>query len=102
MASSPTIEARQKKSNGQSPQARAAAHELAELAAMPAVSALARLSASAEGLSTDEAAARLKQYGPNRISSEAQAPILVELWDKVKNPLNGLLLALAALSWILS
>jgi len=62
----------------------------------------AALQASAAGLSPTEAAARLTRYGPNRISRETQAPLLVELWRRLRNPLNLLLLALAGLSWALS
>jgi Mg2+-importing ATPase len=85
-----------------SPQARAAASELGELATLAPEAALARLGSSTQGLSAEEAEARLRTYGPNRISREAQASILAELWDKLKNPLNGLLLALAVISWLLS
>lgn len=57
---------------------------------------------TAEGLSSAEAAKRLKRFGLNQISRQRQAPILVELWRKLRNPLNFLLLALAGASWMLS
>jgi P-type Mg2+ transporter len=79
-----------------------AARELIDLAVAPADQAYARLGAVPEGLSPAEAAARLKTVGPNRITRERQAPMFVELWRKLRNPLNWLLLALAAASWALS
>ena len=79
-----------------------APQELFELAAQTPDDALARLKSAADGLPAEEAAARLKSYGPNRISRERQAPLLLEIWRRFRNPLNLLLLGLAALSWALS
>ncbi len=76
--------------------------DLIALAVGDAKDALGRLHATAEGLPPEEAVARLKVYGPNRVSRERQAPILLELWGRLRNPLNVLLLVLAALSWVLS
>ncbi|MGZ3272504.1 MAG: magnesium-translocating P-type ATPase [Caulobacteraceae bacterium] len=75
---------------------------LAELARDDAAGACRRLGSSQEGLSAGQAMARLRSVGPNRISREREAPILVELWRRFSNPLNLLLLALAAISWTLS
>jgi len=55
-----------------------------------------------EGSPPAEAASRLTKFGPNRIENHQQASVAAELWSRLRNPLNGLLLALAALSWFLS
>jgi Mg2+-importing ATPase len=57
---------------------------------------------SDDGLTPSVAAQRLATYGPNRISREEQAPVLIELWRRFRNPLNLLLLGLAVASWMLS
>jgi Mg2+-importing ATPase len=77
-------------------------HELIDLATCAPEQAFAVLRARPEGPSPKESAARLRTFGPNRISRERQAPVVVELWGRLKNPLNWLLLALAAASWALS
>ena len=82
--------------------AAAGAADLVALAQQDVDGACRSLGYSPHGLSAAEAAARLKAVGPNRISRERQASLLVELWGRLKNPLNGLLLALAAASWLLS
>ena len=64
--------------------------------------AFAQLRSSPQGLTEAEARQRLANVGPNSITRTQAPPILLELWDKAKNPLNGLLLGLAALSWLLS
>ncbi|WP_363349935.1 magnesium-translocating P-type ATPase [Methylocystis echinoides] len=61
-----------------------------------------KLRASPEGLSETEAARRLKRFGPNRVAREAAGGALRLLARHVFNPLNGLLLTLAAASFALS
>ena len=56
---------------------------------------------SAEGLSQFEADARLQKIGPNLVARERKATIVQELWGRARNPLNALLLTLAALSFFL-
>jgi Mg2+-importing ATPase len=56
---------------------------------------------SPAGLDPDEAAARLKATGPNLIAQEGRPSIPRELWGRAKNPLNALLLTLAAISYSL-
>ena len=56
----------------------------------------------AAGLTTAEASVRLRRLGPNRIRDVARPSPLREVWRIARNPLNGLLLALAATSWALS
>lgn len=56
---------------------------------------------SQEGLSQTEAEVRQKRFGLNIISRERRATILQELWGRARNPLNGLLLTLAIVSYFL-
>ncbi|MEF3366462.1 magnesium-translocating P-type ATPase [Methylocystis sp. 9N] len=60
------------------------------------------VSAAPEGLSGEEALLRLKRVGPNAIAHEARAGLLREIVRNILNPLNGLLLTLAIISWLLS
>ena len=69
-------------------------------AQLPAADLLAELGASAHGLTDAEAAARLAAIGPNRIAQQTQPGVLQELYGRLKNPLNGLLLCLAGVSWV--
>jgi Mg2+-importing ATPase len=80
----------------------AASAELIGLATADAEAACRRLSSSPSGLSAEQAAAQLRVVGPNRVTREHEAPILVELWIRFRNPLNAMLLVLAAASWALS
>ncbi|MCX7899101.1 MAG: cation-transporting P-type ATPase, partial [Methylocystis sp.] len=57
---------------------------------------------SPSGLPEVEAERRRKHYGPNRIAHEARGGLLRELISHFINPLNGLLLFLAGVSWALS
>jgi Mg2+-importing ATPase len=59
------------------------------------------LETSISGLSLDEAARRLKTYGLNLVTRERKPTILQEIWNRAKNPLNALLLTLAAVSYFL-
>jgi P-type Mg2+ transporter len=61
----------------------------------------AHLGSSLEGLAAEEAARRLKIYGPNLVTRERKPTILQELWGRAKNPLNALLLTLAVVSYFL-
>ncbi|HME24540.1 MAG TPA: magnesium-translocating P-type ATPase [Acetobacteraceae bacterium] len=54
-----------------------------------------------EGLSVSEAENRLRQFGLNLVTRERRATILQELWGRVRNPLNALLLTLAIVSYFL-
>jgi Mg2+-importing ATPase len=76
--------------------------ELLVLAALTPTAACEKLRSSLEGLTPGEAANRLLVHGPNRIRGEERVPLLHELWGRLKNPLNALLLVLAAVSWLLS
>ncbi len=64
----------------------------------PVAMALERLGAHAEGLSSDEAAARLATQGPNRISDQPRRRLLLNFLARFRNPLILMLLAAAAVS----
>jgi len=51
------------------------------------------------GLSSAEARARLKKYGPNQATVIKRITFWDRLWDAVKNPLVLLLLVLGTISW---
>lgn len=61
----------------------------------------ALLQTSPEGLEQTEAEMRLVADGPNLIAQEGPPSLAQELWGRAKNPLNALLLALAAISYFL-
>jgi P-type Mg2+ transporter len=74
---------------------------LGELAPCSPDEVLQRLGSSANGLTTEEAGTRLRSVGPNEVAHEARQTILVEIVTRSINPLNMLLLALAAASYFL-
>ena len=57
------------------------------------------LATSPAGLSEDEAATRLEQYGPNEVAYEKKEGWLQRLWVAARNPLVILLTVLAILSY---
>ena len=63
--------------------------------------ALQRLGSSASGLTTEEAQARLRSVGPNEMAREARHTVLGEIISRSLNPLNLLLLTLAAASYFI-
>ncbi len=60
-----------------------------------------RLESTPLGLSQEEAERRLIQYGPNRATREKKATVLEELWLRLRNPLNALLITLSVVSYFL-
>lgn len=76
--------------------------QLLDAATREADDVLRSLSTSQAGLDEDESARRLKQHGPNLVAREARAGLLREIARHLFDPLNGLMLALAAISWVLS
>jgi len=74
---------------------------LAAISRLQPDEACAKLASTLEGLSQTEADARLKKIGPNIVARERKATILEELWGRARNPLNALLLTLAATSYFL-
>ncbi|MDE2197754.1 MAG: magnesium-translocating P-type ATPase [Rhodospirillales bacterium] len=73
---------------------------MATLARLAPDDLLRRLAGGTEGLTDAEAAARLSRVGPNQVAREHEHGMLREFAGRVKNPLNALLLSLAAVSWI--
>jgi P-type Mg2+ transporter len=74
--------------------------DLLREAATEEISAVLKLlRTSPAGLSEEEAAARLGEYGPNEVAHERRHEWLHRLWVAVRNPLVILLTALATLSY---
>lgn len=74
---------------------------LGELACASAADALRRMESRSAGLTSSEAAARLLAVGPNEVAHEARLTIFGEIVSRSLNPLNVLLLSLAATSYLL-
>ena len=64
-------------------------------------SLLSRMGTTPQGLTAEEAAARLRIVDPNLIAHDRQQSPLAELIGRARNPLNFLLLSLAAVSYFL-
>ena len=60
----------------------------------------AELGTCADGLTQPEADARLKHLGPNEIAQTGHQSVGREIYLRVRNPLNALLLSLAVVSWL--
>jgi Mg2+-importing ATPase len=75
---------------------------LGEIAGLAPDEALQRLHGTAEGLTHDEADARLRSVGPNQIARPVRHTIAGELVSRAINPLNLLLLTLATASYAMS
>ncbi|WP_432761573.1 magnesium-translocating P-type ATPase [Rhizobium calliandrae] len=75
--------------------------EVLALSRLEPLPTCAHLGSSPDGLTTEEAARRLKIYGPNLVTREKKPTLFRELWGRAKNPLNALLLTLAAMSYFL-
>ena len=72
---------------------------LAAQARMPSEDLLRQIASTADGLTDAEAAARLVRIGPNQVAREETQTVFQEFLGRAKNPLNGLLLTLAVISW---
>jgi Mg2+-importing ATPase len=82
-----------------SPQQRAS-DSVRDAAVKEAAEVLQLMGTSAAGLTEDEAAARLEQYGPNEVAQETRHGMLQRLWVAVRNPLVVLLTILAVLTFV--
>jgi P-type Mg2+ transporter len=60
-----------------------------------------RLQSSPAGLTCEEAARRLRDLGLNLVARERKPTILQEIWGRARDPLNALLLTLAAVSYFI-
>ena len=79
----------------------ASAVTLGDLARLSPEDVLLRLRTSANGLTTEEANIRLRSVGLNEVAHEARHTILGEIVSRSINPLNLLLLTLAAASYFI-
>lgn len=70
-----------------------------EIARLDPDSSLLRMSSRAEGLSEDEAAERLEEFGKNQVVSEEHKGVAKHLFSLIINPLNVMLLVLAVLNF---
>src|SRR5271169_1849962 len=75
--------------------------ELLAAARCDPAGALRGLDCTDAGLDGAQAAERLQRFGANQIARERRTGILYELINRTKNPLNGLLLTLAVVSYFL-
>ncbi|MEU6776597.1 magnesium-translocating P-type ATPase [Streptomyces sp. NPDC046759] len=75
-----------------------AAGRAVSAAALPTAQVLRDLQVPEAGLSSQEAARRLKRWGPNAVHSHRARAWLV-LWHQLRSPLLGLLLAAAVVSY---
>lgn len=75
--------------------------ELLDLAQLDNEHVLQRLKSSPEGLSETDAEDRLQSYGQNVIAHEARKGIVVQILQRLRNPLNLLLLTLASVSLVM-
>lgn len=75
-------------------------NQLIEKSQLDTTTALKELESRMEGLSDEEAASRLKQYGANEIAREKRISPIMRLLDNIKNPLVILLTALGILSYL--
>lgn len=74
--------------------------ELLHAARSDARQVLEHLQSGTDGLSHDEAAARLARLGPNEVEHEKPLPWWLHLWQCYKNPFNLLLTVLAVVSYL--
>ena len=75
--------------------------DLGALSRLDPGQALTQFSSGLEGLSNAQAQERLASFGPNVVNKESRPTILGELWARLYNPLNALLLTLTVTSWFL-
>ena len=73
--------------------------DLAEAAKADQVAAFTRLRANPEGLTWPEARKRLEELGPNELASQKPPGWPIVLWHSLKHPFNGVLTALATVSF---
>jgi P-type Mg2+ transporter len=72
---------------------------LGDVARLSEAEVLQRLRSTPDGLAPGEVAARLDLVGPNQVAQGARHTILSEIVGRSINPLNGLLLSLAVVSY---
>jgi len=75
--------------------------QLAELVGCTTEQVLLRLGLSSRGLAPNEVESRRARFGPNRIAHEQHETLVRQLLQRLLNPLNILLLTLAAISTLM-
>jgi P-type Mg2+ transporter len=73
--------------------------DLAEAARADQSTVFTRLCSSPEGLTWPEARQRFREFGPNALTSQKPPAWPVVLWGALKHPFNGVLTALAVVSF---
>mgnify|MGYP001221273592 CR=1 FL=1 len=71
-----------------------------EAARLDSAGVFARFSSRPEGLTTEEAAARLTAHGPNVVAQDGRTGVFKLLWHAIVNPLVVLLAVLATISFL--
>jgi Mg2+-importing ATPase len=79
----------------------AMARPMLNAAAAEPESLLSRMGTTPQGLTAEEVAVRLRAVGPNLVAHERRQSLFAELVGRARNPLNFLLLSLAAVSYFL-
>ncbi len=74
-------------------------HDLGEAARADQAAVFSRLCSGSEGLAWTEARSRLAEFGANELASQKPPSWPVVLWGAVRHPFNGVLAALAAVSF---
>ena len=74
--------------------------KLVASACTDAATVLQQCKTDTQGLSVEEAEARLEQYGPNEVAREKRTSFLMRVWDNAKNPLVILLIVLGLVSYL--
>ncbi len=72
-----------------------------EILSLPSGELLSRLDTSAAGLTTEEVAERLENYGPNEVTKKRKRPVLIEFFSHFRSPLVIVLIIAAIVSGIL-
>jgi Mg2+-importing ATPase len=75
--------------------------ELRSIAQLSADAALTRLESAPSGLTEADVENRRARFGPNQVAHERERGILVQLLERLANPLNVLLLTLAVVSMLI-
>ena len=74
--------------------------KLVKIARLSTEAALQDLNTRHAGLTEDETAALLREYGPNIAAREKKATLLSRLWGNIRNPLVILLVVLGVISYL--
>ncbi len=76
-------------------------HPTCPVHAQPYPQVLQRLTSQSDGLSTDEAARRLAEHGPNRLPTARSEPAWRIAWRQINNPISWVLVGAGVLAMVL-